>query len=343
MSDVLKRIDTYLRSNTELLESLGIGDGEAASMHAELLGQGEHNANYVFSHPSTGERYVLRVNYTSQLGLDDQIGYEYDALKLLEPSRCTPVAYYVDRSKSFEGHGTLVMGFYEGEYMDFGDPVDVAQAARMLADVHSIVPAAGCRLFHPTDPLKAQFEECVGYVRAYRRSSLQSSMVNSYLDKMLSRAQEVLDVPCSEEDTFHILNTEAVPSHFLIPKDKSPGRFLDWEKPILGEVAQDVSYFLSPTTTIWDTDFIFDMEQRAEFVEMYWDAVDGRFERGSFECRFDAYVVMNCLRGITWSCQAWVEYHDPNRPLKNQKTLDKLGTYLNGDYLNLILTRHFAR
>ena len=111
------------------------------------------------------------------------------------------------------------------------------------------------------------------------------------------------------------------------------GLLFDWEKPLVGEVAQDVAYFLSPTTTIWDTDYIFDRRARDEFLETYWKAVDGRFPKGAFGERFPAYVMSNCLLGITWSCNAWVEYHDPDRPLKSEETFSLLKRYLSADFL----------
>ncbi|MDY2625474.1 MAG: aminoglycoside phosphotransferase family protein [Coriobacteriales bacterium] len=332
----LDQVDRYLRENRELQRALDIAPELAGELHAEPLGQGEHNANLVFSHPQTQIRYVLRINFSSQMGFADQIGYEYRALELLAPTGATPRPLYVDPSKRFQGHGVLVMEFCPGEHLDFGEPADLAWAARLLADVHSLVPADDCSLVHPDDPLKAQFDECLGFVRTYRASDLVDPLVDRYLDRMLARARELLGTPFDPADTRHVLNTEAVPSHFIITADKRQGRFLDWEKPILGEVAQDVAYFLSPTTTIWDTDFIFDAEGREAFLGRYWQAVDGRFEPGSFWRRFPAYVAMNCLRGITWSCQAWVEYHDPARPLKNQKTWDLLRVYLSEEYLDQV-------
>lgn len=332
----LEQVDRYLRENTDLHQALGVAPRQAAELHAEPLGQGEHNANLVFSYPQAQTRWVLRVNFSSQMGLADQIGYEYRALELLAPSGATPLPLYVDPSRRLSGHGVLVMEFCPGEHLDFEDPADLAWAARLLADVHSLAPAPGCPLVHPADPLAAQFDECVGYVRTYRASDLVDPVVDRYLERMLARAQELLGTPLDPADTGHVLNTEAVPSHFIITADKRQGRFLDWEKPILGEVAQDVAYFLSPTTTIWDTDFIFDADGRRAFVERYWQAVDGRFAPNTFWRRFPAYVAMNCLRGITWSCQAWVEYHDPARPLKNQKTWDLLKVYLSQEYLERV-------
>lgn len=45
--------------------------------------QGEYNRNFWFIHPCTGRKLVLRVNYGSQMHLDNQILYEYNALKAL--------------------------------------------------------------------------------------------------------------------------------------------------------------------------------------------------------------------------------------------------------------------
>ena len=111
---------------------------------------------------------------------------------------------------------------------------------------------------------------------------------------------------------------------------------------MLGEVAQDVAYFLSPTTTIWDSDVVFDAEGRTQFLDAYWEAVGGRFPRGSFDARFPAYRMVNALVGITWSCNAWVEYRDPARPLRNERTLRLLPTYFSEEFLDLVRRDCFA-
>mgnify|MGYP002796295232 FL=1 len=51
-----------------------------------MLAQGEYNRNYLFTHPLSGKKLLFRVNFGSQKHLDDQIEYEYQALKLLERS-----------------------------------------------------------------------------------------------------------------------------------------------------------------------------------------------------------------------------------------------------------------
>lgn len=330
----------YVAHAAGMREALGIS--QSAPLVAEPLGQGEHNANFWFAHPETGQRFVLRINYASQLGLREQASYEYNALKVLEPCLRTPRPCYVDESRSVIDKGLLVIGFCEGEHLDYLHPGDTERAARLLADVHAVKPAEGCGLLKPADPLKEQYLECCRMFETYRSYAGAQERVVRLVDEWLACAKRSLSEPCGKGDCNHVLNTEAIAAHFLLPENDEPGYVVDWEKPVIGEAAQDVAYFLSPTTTIWDTDFIFSESQRTAFVEAYWKAIGGRFAPGSFERRFPAYVMTNCLRGVTWSAQAYVEYQDPNRPLRNEKTRAKLDEYLSEEFLTLCHERFFA-
>ena len=324
----------YLRENAELLNALEIDAADAHALLAVPLKQGEHNANFTFAHPSTGQKLVLRVNYISQLGLDDQIGYECQALKFLEPSGCTPRARYVDGSKQLDGHGALVMDFHEGRYPVFKSADDMSRVAAMLANVHAVPVGADCPLVRPGDPLRAQYDECAGYFATYRASALADPAACTAIEHMMAMTEQALDAPFDSADACHVQNTEAVSDHFLLSERGHGDCMVDWEKPIVGEVAQDVAYFLSPTTTIWTSGekHIFSTREREFFVNAYWKAVNGRFDRGRFEQRFDAYVKTNCMRGITWSANAWVEYHDPARPLKSPETFELLKMYLSPEF-----------
>ena len=81
-----------------LRDSLGIDANASVVMHT--LAQGEHNSNFWFTHPATDTKYVLRINYTSQLGLKEQAAYEFDALTALRPSGRTPLPLLCDESRT---------------------------------------------------------------------------------------------------------------------------------------------------------------------------------------------------------------------------------------------------
>lgn len=333
----------YVSANAALLQACGVAAEEGAKLRVTALAQGEHNANFLLSSKDETPMGVLRINYVSQLGLPltkaeaqpgevTQIGYEKQALTLLEPSGVTPRVLYWDETGACYGHGVLVESFMEGRLANYKDEADLKRAIKTLAEIHCITVGEQSSLQRPRNPLATQYEECLGHLSVYENSGLADPTALKRLRWFAQETEKALDCPFDEADACHILNTEAVPSHFLI--SETGCAVVDWEKPIVGEVAQDLAYFLSPTTTIWDTEVLFTAEQRRELIELYWEAVAGRFDKGLFQQRFDAYAKTNCLRGLTWSAAAWVEYQDPARPLKNEKTARKLTKYLSQDFLD---------
>lgn len=369
----------YLQDNAALRGVLGVRDDEV--LEPFYLGAGEHNRNFWFRVPRTQERYVLRVNIATQPFHDNQVAYEHAALVALAPSGRVPRVLYCDDAPSALGKGVLVETFCEGDELDFDHlrPGDLLCAAQLMADVHAVVVGDDCPLHRPHDPLRELFEECLRRFEAYRASAFEDARITKWAETFIKRAHALLDTPCRPEDGCHIINTETLPSHFLIPSSAAqeaacadwareasssqlrgadqacgmssrqrgagafsvrPGYFIDWERPIIGEVAQDVAYFTSPTTTFWDSDYLFPESEVAGFVEDYWRAVDGRFERGNFDARFRAYRAMTALRSVTWCCQALIRYGGEGGH-KVQKTADKLPIYLSDEFMERLARECF--
>lgn len=352
----------YVRGNPALLSALGIEEPAEVELHP--LGMGEHNLNYWFCDPaesagadredwpetdptgdfsgsfadssasafSTTRRFVLRINVATQPFHRNQVRYEYDALRALEQSGRAPKSLYLDDSAHAPGKGALVIGFCEGRELDFDylRPGDLSCAAQLMADVHSVPVDDACSLFRPRNPLRTLFDECVERYRTYRTSAFEDARITAWVERFLAAAEPLAQEVPPKDDCSHIVNTETLPSHFLIPESSAadmaavevrvekgakgvlrcdnPGSFIDWERPIVGEVAQDVAYFTSPTTTFWDSEFLFPASEVESFVESYWCAVDGRFDRGAFDKRFRAWRMMTALRSATWCCRALITY-----------------------------------
>lgn len=352
----------YVRSNPALLSALGVEEPAEVELHP--LGMGEHNLNYWFcgsagssgvghedcpetdlagdssgsfadssaSAFSTTRKFVLRINVATQPFHRNQVRYEYGALRALEGSGRAPKPLYLDDSARAPGKGALVIGFCEGRELDFDHlrPGDLSCAAQLMADVHSVPVNDDCPLFRPQNPLRTLFGECVERYRVYRASAFEDARITAWVERFLAVAEPLAREAPPKDDCSHIVNTETLPSHFLIPESSAadmaavevcvekgakgalrcddPGSFIDWERPIVGEVAQDVAYFTSPTTTFWDSEFLFPASEVESFVESYWRAVDGRFDRGAFDKRFRAWRVMTALRSATWCCRALITY-----------------------------------
>lgn len=348
----------YLTGNAKLRKTLGIEDG--VPLQPRPLGKGEHNDNYVFCDPGSAKRYVLRVNVTPQPFHDDQVAYEYRALKLLEPSRCTPRALYLDDSENAPGKGALVESYCDGPELDFDHlrPGDLQCVAQLMADVHA-VPARDARgetpLYEPDDPLRAFFDECVERFGFYRESGFAEERVLRWVERMLALCEPLLETESPAADRAHVVNSEALASHFLIPEASAeaaaraareraggvfthePGWFVDWERPIVGEVAQDVAYLTNPTTTVWDSEFLFPASQIGSFLDDYWRAVDGRFEPGNFEERFRAFFAVTSLHSISWCCRSVVYQQRGDEAYAGRKARTKVPLYLSQDFLDMIV------
>ena len=325
-----KQFQEYLLSD-DFLTPLGLPTG--TSLNFSPLGQGEYNTNYTFTHP-TGQKLVLRINTGSQMHLDDQIGYEFSALKNLEPSGRTPKAYFCDSARN-----CLVMEYLPGRALQY--ETDLSAAAEIFADIHALPIPGDCRLLEPENPLEAIVEECRQMVAHYYNWD--------QADPTVIRLLETLEKEISSKDLSApagirkcMVNTEVNSGNFLInPGEKS--YLIDWEKPLISEPAQDLGHFLVPTTTFWKTDVILTPEDIQHFVSCYRSAVADRFETNSLMERLPLYFTVTCLRGVTWCAMAYREYSQPDRAIANTDTYRKLQAYLQPDFLENLLHNYVRR
>lgn len=336
-----------LISSTEYRQALALPDDITETY--ELLAQGEYNINYLFTHPVSSKRLVLRINCGSQMHLEDQIGYEAEALKMLEPSGRTPKVYYVDGSRKYLDNGILVMDWLPGRALDYRGNTDLDIAAGILADIHAVkvpermIPKV-CdeyetgSMIAPGDSLNAILKECEEMNSSYLESELAHGPTADSIRKLLNTAWRIAGEKSAEDTCGYrcCINTELNSTNFLINGPDSRNYLIDWEKPLYGDPAQDLGHFLAPTTTFWKTDVILDHEKMDRFIDKYIEAVSGRFDTEGIRERTMDFVLITCLRGITWCAMAWAEYQDPSRPITNESTRKKLDQYLEPGFLEYI-------
>lgn len=332
----INNLEEYVKRQ-EFLEKLNIP--KDSKIKLELLAQGEYNINYLFTHPVTKEQLILRVNTDSQMNLKDQIEYEYKSLLLLKESKKTPVPIYVDSSKKYLDYGVLVMNFLPGVQLDYKKDLHIA--ASCLADIHSVNVSKENHLLCPKNPLHAIIDECKTMVQTYYDSPLGDEKKKKQIKRMLNLGEEMIKNTVEYEGRRCIINTELNSSNFLINGENDNNYIIDWEKPLLGEPAQDLAHFLAPTTTFWKTDVILSEGEIDKFVKEYIKVVGSRFNTEDLEDRLKLYLPITCLRGITWCAMAWVQYKDPDKLIRNEFTAKKLDDYLSEEFLNMIESRYF--
>lgn len=305
-----------------------------------LLAQGEYNRNYVWTHPVSGKKLLLRINFGSQMHLADQIGYEYHALSLLEQSGRTPHAYYVDGSRAELSEGVMVMEFLPGHALLY--ETELLRAAAILADIHSMRVPAKHGLIAPKAPLRAILEECEAMFRIYTDAACADAGKIKKIRELLQEGWRHAENPLFSKPPYRcIVNTELNATNFLIQENAAAGdrvqdSLIDWEKPVFADPAQDLGHFLAPTTTFWKTDVILQDAEMNQFLEAYINAVSGRYDTSGLLERAAVYIPLTCLRGITWCAMAWVEYQNPEKKLTNASTRAKLDAYLSDAFLEQI-------
>lgn len=290
---------------------------------ATFLAQGEYNANFVLDKG----RKIFRVALGSQMHLDHQIAYEYQALKLLEPSLVTPRVEGLYHDLNYTDLDYLIEEFLPGRPLDYQK--DSLKAAHLLAKVHNVSVPKDHGLLEAKEPFAVMYDEFLTMFKHYQDWTGKDKKIEARIKALLEQLQNYdmnigLKNPC-------IINTELNAGNFLINED-GPSYIIDWEKPIIGEREQDLAHFLAPTTTLWKTDYLYDKEAIEEFLEAYNAVSQFPVDRRKLE----QYLKFTCLRGITWCAMAYVQYQEAEKLGLNEESFKVISSYLTDDFLKMI-------
>ena len=331
MEQMMKKLQAYCK-NEAFLKVLSIP--KDATVQFSPLAQGEYHKNFLFQHPATKKKYVFRINYGSQMHLENQIEYEFGALQLLKKSGRTPLPFLLDDSKQFFSHGILVMEFIEGRPLSY--ETDLKNAASCLADVHATEILEPDKLIEIKNPIMGILNECEEMFKIYKESDVSKQ-------KTVRTIRELMELAYKRARTLHdtdyqnvCINTELNNHNFIVENSSGFVSMIDWEKPLWGDPAQDIGHMLAPTTTFWKTDVILEDCVVQDFITDYQKAVNGRINLGDLRTRVNIFLPVTCLRGITWCAMAYAEYRKPGRAISNPETFEKLKAYLSDAFLEKI-------
>ena len=295
-----------------------------------FLAQGEYNQNFLIG---AGERqYVFRLNYGSQINAANQIRYEYNALKWLERSGCTPRVCYVDDQKNYFDQGLLIMEFLPGRPLDYR--TDMQTAAQIFGQIHQLpVDAAADQalIAEKDNILRARVAECEHLLAPV----WWSKFVPAHAQHVLERALQACQDNVNQEDFFRdqqlwrLNNTEVNSHNFIIGKQ---GWLIDWEKPVISHPVQDISQFLASTTTLWRNDIRLTQATKRAFLDRYLSLTG--FDRADFLTALRIYHPYLMLRALSWSAMALNEYASGEKTLQNQEIYAKVQQYMQADFID---------
>ncbi len=323
MDSLIDALGVYLR-DSDLLSHLTF-DGEPT---LSFLAQGEYNRNFILSDGT--HRYVLRVNYGSQIATDNQIEYEHATLAALSASGVTPKPLYVDGSQSLFPQGILVMEFIEGRPLDYGTDLDTA--ASIFAHIHAVTPPTDNHFIRETSLFSDRVSEAHHWLKNTWDSPALDTPVKHLLERVVAacerdrhREQYFLDNPL-----LCINNTEVNSHNFVIGEQHDT--LVDWEKAVISDPCQDLTHFIAMTTTQWKAHTTLSQAQEKRFIDQYLVHIPAFAEQHIGE-RIDLYKPYLNLRAISWCAGAYVDYQRPDRDIANPDTYAKMQQYLDPDFL----------
>lgn len=284
--------------------------------HVYYLAAGEYNENYVLE--SNKLKYLFRINHGSQLGLDNQISYEFEVLRSLQNSGYTPKPYYVKESTKLGG--VMLMEYIPGSTLHYKDFLLVPP---LFAKIHK-TPISN-QLIVQADPISDITKESLYLLNRYPDNS-QKSVKKLLLDY----SQKITNLQNQEHKIFRneslcIVNSEVNSGNFLVENGNI--KLVDWEKAVVSYRYQDLAHFLVPTTTLWKSDFTFSPAQRLSFLQTYYDMFEFEFSFAEFDHKTKVLEKTILLRALSWCYMAHYEYQN-SRVLSNNETKQKIDKYL---------------
>ncbi|MBL0713818.1 MAG: aminoglycoside phosphotransferase family protein [Desulfosarcina sp.] len=301
------------------------------------LARGEYNLNFLLT--AGKDKRVFRVNIGTQIERDDQILYEFKALKLLAASGATPLPYFVDDSREDFDRGIAIMEYLPGRPLVY--ETDCDQAAALLARIHQVpVAAARNHLIREEAPLDLIYRECVGLLQTYFDSELADRDIKSFLREVIDWARRARSRErFYQQDPWPcIVNTEVNSGNFIVNPARGSIHLIDWEMPRWGDPSQDLCHFCSPLTTLWKTDYRMTAADKKRFIEGYARQMADRHLRDTLHERIRLRDPFVYLRGISWSAMGWVAYQTEFEGLKNPDTWQTLVRYMQLDFIRSLFT-----
>jgi thiamine kinase-like enzyme len=338
MEEMLPRVKAYLHGR----EWPGLPVEQNADFQVTPLAQGEYNLNYLIQ--SRNIRLVFRVNIGSQINRDDQILYEYKALKLLSNTGVTPVPYFVDDSREFFEHGILIMAYLPGESLNYER--DYLDAAGVLARIHQeAVAEPDNHLIVEDAPLTLIYSECRDLLQRYFDSELADASIRTYLMELIQWADETRATESyyQADPWTCVINTEVNSGNFIVDRRKGSIHLVDWEMPRWGDPSGDLSHFCSPLTTLWKTTWRMQRDQKKLFLSTYRDHIADRRLRETLVERVRLRDPFVYLRGISWSAMGWVAYQTEFAGMRNPDTWQTLTRYMDLSFIRSLFDPFMAR
>ena len=322
------KIRNYLLCNN-LYKKLNLQE----NFNISFLAQGEYNINYKIE--DSKNKYVFRINTASQLNLDNQIEYEFNALKILKESTVTPKPLYVDGTKEFFNFGILIMEFLNGVPLNYS--TDLHKATDIFSKIHTLDIPKNSGLIVETNIMSDRISESSWLLKDFFNSSISNLDLKRFFHNYLNWCEKnkFLEKYFINNDLLVINNTEVNSHNFIIGENSY---LIDWEKPVISHPCQDLTQFLADTTTLWRSNYLINSKDKDDFLKLYCSKTNFNFE--DIKESINLYNPYLYLRALSWCAMALVKYQTEEKLIRNDEIFNKIQQYLNKDFINNLLKEY---
>lgn len=206
----------------------------------------------------------------------------------------------------------LITNYLEGTALDYSR-THLQKCAETLATLHRLPKIAGYEVDRllPTVPVIEQpltlfYQESRDYAQPYLESPQAEPEIVQMLQAVLAQAQSRLNTERLLTEYPHrcLVHSDHTYDNWVINDRQS--YLIDWEWAEIGSPAGDLGHFLSPVTIRRCQDYRLPSDDRAFFLQCYYDALEDTDLADRIQRHFAAFGVYPAVRSLCWTAGYWI-------------------------------------
>ncbi len=226
------------------------------------------------------------------------IGHQLQAVSL-EPTADFPYTF-------------LITNYLEGMPLDYSRD-HLQKCAHTLAQLHRLPTIAGYEVdrLRPTvpvieHPLTLFYQEAKDYAQPYLDAPEAEPDIVEMLHALLEKARSRLSMESLLAAYPHrcLVHSDHTYENWVI--NDRQAYLIDWEWAEIGSPAGDLGHFLSPVTIRRHHNYCLPAEDRAFFLERYYDALEDADLATRIRHHFAAFGVYPAVRSLCWTAGYWI-------------------------------------
>lgn len=279
----------------------------------EILAHGEANIIFWLNDQALIRMAVSTPNQRYQADIAKVTQFEYEILRYLKGSG---IGHDLQQAKLEPSpdlsYTYLITNYLEGIALDYSRD-HLSRCAWTLAKLHRLPQQQGYEIETLSqilplvkDPLSLFYQEAKDYAQTYIESADPEPEIVEMLGAVLERAQDHLQREHLLHDYPHLclVHSDHTYSNWVINDQQA--YLIDWEWAEIGTPAGDLGHFLSPITIQRLGGYQLPVEDRAFFLDCYFEALEDQQLIQAVRHHFAAFGPFPALRSLCWQAGYWV-------------------------------------